>query len=111
MNAFANTGMSPLLHSENGKPHQIPRSPRGIDGCGGGLNIAGRSEFSSDHNRNLPFSRTPEGSPRRCDLMDDIDRMQFPMASSIHGNPHSIHLEWWRPYMKKTWTICLKHSN
>lgn len=147
VNAFDNTGMSPLLHSGNGKPHQIPsenshpkigifsrysnpqlsprsilepfsslspprpagiatggafpnngfqtgvtkegpltipRSPRGIDGCGGGLNIAGRSEFSSDHNWNSPFTRTPEGSPRRRDLMSDIDRMQTNVGRLSH---------------------------
>jgi len=147
INTFDSTGMSPILHSGNGKQHQplsencqpkigifsrysnpqlsprstlepfsslspprpagmatggafpnngfltgvtkegplpIPRSPRGRDGCGGVLNIASRSEFSSDHNRNSPFTRTPEGSPRRRDLMPDIDRKQTNVGRLSH---------------------------
>lgn len=80
--AFPNNGFLTGVTKEG--PSTIPRSPRGRDGCGGVLNIAGHSEFSNDLNWTSPFTRTPEGSPRRRDLMPDIDRIQINVGRLSH---------------------------
>lgn len=80
--AFPNNGFLTGVTKEG--PLTIPRSPRGRDGCGGVLNIAGHSEFSNDLNWTSPFTRTPEGSPRRRDLMPDIDRIQINVGRLSH---------------------------
>ncbi|KAH9315117.1 hypothetical protein KI387_023744, partial [Taxus chinensis] len=52
-------------------------------GTVGMVNIAGHSEFSTDHNWNSPFIRTPEGSPKRRDYIHD-DIMQINVSRRLH---------------------------
>uniref|UniRef100_A0A0C9S3I4 mitogen-activated protein kinase kinase kinase n=1 Tax=Wollemia nobilis TaxID=56998 RepID=A0A0C9S3I4_9CONI len=73
----------------NEGPSTVRSSLHGRLGAVGTMNIVAQSEFSSDYNWNLPFIRTPEGSPRRWDYIPDIGRRphEFEEDNSRNHDP------------------------